>query len=199
MYNRVCKQFILAAALNCFTLPAAMAQNLFNFGATQNTSSQSQSGAPPQVMSPDQFKNTVNTKSQQAKDAVNQQLKQDYNKQPPLPPSNNVMAPAAASPNTTPVPMQNSTSPVPPVPVTPVAPPQTAAPSNTYAPSAGPAPNTGPTTVYPQSAPSQPLSTPQPQPYTGFGTGNTNTNTNTNTRSNTNSAPSNSGGWNIKY
>lgn len=167
------------------------AQSFFGFGQQKNESTVTGQGSSNRILSPDEFKSSVNTLSQQSSDQLKQQLNQEIaqrpvvgSKTPEIPPASQTNSGAM----TTPPPPPTTT--VPPVSQTPG--PTVAAPTAPI----GPPTTGGPTTTQPM--PAQPMPT-QPQPpqgnvYTGFGPGN-----NTTTNPSNTSSGNQGGGWNIKY
>jgi len=156
------------------------AQSFFNNNTGANTT-------PNHILSPDEYKNMVNTLGKQNQDDLTNTVKQQLATQPKS------VAPSVPSPP--PVTNQTSTETSvtetpPPQPVT-TTPPPPVAPVTTEQPSATPTPSYPTTTTTPPAAPQK---TPENQPYTGFVNPNNNT-----TNQNTNSSSDQSSGWKVQY
>lgn len=177
-----------------------MAQSYFSFfnntnptPAQSNNATPSPSGSPTnQVMSPDDFQNTVNQLGQQNWNNLSQQAKQQMSqlpKPPPLPPS---IPPSTG--NTTPPNLNNQAVTTPPPANTNANPVVTAPPA-----SVGYQAGTNAAPLPPPANPQTIVKPPQNQVYTGFTFGNQNQNTGTSTTNSATPNNSTSGGWNIKY
>lgn len=185
MQKLILRLIMISVALTYCISTTSSAQSFFEFGSKKQPAAPTFTPTP--VMSSDDFKSAVTKMGQDTKNTINDQVSQQFLKQPPLPESQ--AAPASTMMDTT------VTAPQP-VPSVPLPTPQTqtnmAQPLPTYA----PLPAAGPsvTTVQPLGAqPAAPAPT-TAQPYTGFGTAPANTGTTT-----TPPPSGNTGGWNIKY
>ncbi len=178
---------IIASTLIFSVTVAVFAQPTFFGGGS--TSKQPPGPPSNQVMSPEDFNNTIATLKQQSQDSLKQQLNQQLKKSPaiPTPGSNANGSPETPTNDVTPTPAASAPPSLPPTPTlptqqraTPVTPPAATTGNNTpsnpgYNPGLGQSPT-------------------QSQPYTGFGSGNTEK-----AGSSGSSTKSSSGGWNIKY
>lgn len=156
---------LLLVVMTSFTSSVTLADNLF----AENTPSNQKQSTPAPVLSASEFKNRVNTLSQQTQRDLWQQTTNSL-KHAPLPDP----TPAPPPPKTTTPPDKNAAAdPTPPIqPQQPAAAPPPAPPADATNDASEPATSN--------------------QIYTGFqGTGNSN--------SNTNSTSPSGGGWNVKY
>ncbi len=204
MHKSLLKIVMVTTAVTCLFTGSTAAQSIFGFNANKNqTQTSSQPGQTANhVMSPDEFKGTVGTLTQQTNNNLTQQLNNDVAKQAKLSPP--IQGAGGPNNNPPPPPSDNNQG------NNPTTNTNTSSSSNEVAPTTQPSAPTYPPAnnqfgtnvstgapVLAAPAPPPPASTQpsQGQPYSGFGTGTT-------TRGGTqNTAPSsgNTGGFNIKY
>lgn len=178
MQKMVVKIFTIAAFFSVLT---SAANAFLGFGTNPAPTATTTAS---KVMSPDQFKSTVNSLNQQTQSDFSKQMQQDLAKTPPPSTSNTTNQPTQTSTNT------STTAPTP----------------------AGPAPSITTTTTVPTMSGAKPTQTTPPpnystqapasSGYTGFGTGNSGSAPAPASGNKITTAPApsgNSGGWNIQY